>query len=419
MKKKEEKVGIEDITFAIPKYYISAKELAEYRNIDPYKYTNGIGIEKISILKDESLIKLSAKSLNNLIIRNDLDIEKDISRIYIATESSADESRSLAEFVLEESEKEFGMDAFSHISPPIELKQACISSSVGLENLCRYTRDTGKKSILLIADEAIYGLGSSGEPTQGAGCIAILIGKNPSLLELSFNNCGYYNKPVYDFYRPTGDLYPTVDGKYSNFIYLYCMRNAYNDFVNKNNQDIECFDYFCFHIPYPKMAKYATASLLIHHYRGSSKFKKIEEKIGNEPLLLNGGSLESMKKDKTYLNKYFDYNKKFRETDLFNDFFNKKVKPSTRASSVIGNVYSGSLYLALGSLIEYGKTRNNSNIGFGAFSSGASSMVFYGKLKKRKDLSLGEQIVYREKISIEEYEKSRMDLKEKNRRTYE
>ena len=47
--KKIESAGIKDISFAIPNYYISAAELAEYRNIDPLKFINGLGVKKISI----------------------------------------------------------------------------------------------------------------------------------------------------------------------------------------------------------------------------------------------------------------------------------------------------------------------------------------------------------------------------------
>ena len=404
----ENKVGIEDMTFAIPKYYISSTELAESRNIDSGKYTDGLGIDKIAVLKDENLIQLSSRALNDLLIRNHLDT-KDISRIYIATESSIDESRSLAEFILEESEKEFGINAFTHIAPPVELKQACISSSVGLENLCRFTKDTKEKSILLIADEAIYDFNTSGEPTQGCGAVAILIENDPSFLELNFKNCGYYNAPVYDFYRPSGKDVPIVDGHFSNFVYLYCMRNAYDDFVKKSDKTVNDFDYFCFHVPYVKMSHYAFASLLIHAWRNTNMIKKIESCIGKEPKLLNKGSLESMKEDKTYIKKYFDYNRKFRETDLFKKIFSEKVNPSLKDSGLIGNIYSGSLYLCLGCLIEDGRTSNNSKIGMAAFGSGASAMMFFGKLIKKKNLSLSEQLVYRKKLSIEGYENLRKE----------
>jgi 3-hydroxy-3-methylglutaryl CoA synthase len=156
------------------------------------------------------------------------------------------------------------------------------------------------------------------------------------------------------------------------------------------------------------MSKYALASLLIHHLRGTNKFRKVEEEIGKEPKLLDIGSLESMRKDKSYINKYFSYNKKFRSTQLFKNFYNKKVKPSITANSIVGNVYNGSLYLSLGSLIEHGEIKNNSIIGFGAYGSGSSSQFFSGNLIKRKNLSLNEQLVYRKKLEIEEYEKIRI-----------
>ena len=58
--------------------------------------------------------------------------------------------------------------------------------------------------------------------------------------------------------------------------YLLKLRQAYDDFVTKNNKTIDDFDYFILHLPYPKMAHYAIASLMIHHLRNSKKWPKIK-----------------------------------------------------------------------------------------------------------------------------------------------
>ena len=307
------KIGIEDLVAKIPNTYISSADLAVKRKIDPLKFLEGLGIRNISILDSKSLIELGSDALLEIILRNNLD-SKDIDRIYVATESSIDESRSLAEYIIELAEKKLGKNAFSHIEPPLECKQACISSSAVLNDLCRYTRDTKNLSILICADEAKYDLYGSEEPTQGCGILAILIKNNPSLIELDFNNIGCYNIPIKDFYRPFGKKIPIVDGKLSNFCYLYTMRHAYDNYVKRSNKTIDDFNYFVFHCPYPKMTQYAFASLLIHEWRNKRIWKEIVSNIGNEPELKNtGGSLENMT-DESYRKKYFEFNKKFRET---------------------------------------------------------------------------------------------------------
>jgi len=403
-------VGISDMSFAIPKYYISTRDLAEYNGVDPDKYVKGLGIEKISIIKDETLVDLASKSLVELIKRNNLDT-KLISRIYVATESSVDESRSLAEYILEKTEDELGRDAFTHIFPPIELKQACISSSAGLDNLCRFTRETGEKSILIVADEAVYDVDTPAEPTQGAGCLSMLIERDPKLLDVHFDKAGYFNLPVYDFYRPFGKLTPIVDGHYSNFIYLYCMRNAYDDYVIKNKKNVEDFDYFCFHVPYPKISQYAFASLLIHSWRHSNKMNNVIKLIGETPSTssLRNNSLEAMQEDETYIDKYFEYNKKFRDTNIFKFIYNNAVIPSLLYNPVVGNIYTGSLYLSLASLIENTNVKEDSKIGIGAYGSGASSMVFDMYLKSKKDLGVKTQLEKRKKLDIEEYKSLRSE----------
>ena len=404
----ELKIGIEDLVAKIPNTYISSADLAVKRKIDPLKFSEGLGIRNISILDSKSLIELGSDALVEIILRNNLD-SKDIDRIYVATESSIDESRSLAEYIIELTEKELGKNAFSHIEPPLECKQACISSSVALNDLCRYSRDTENLSILICADEAKYDLYSSEEPTQGCGILVVLIKNNPSLIELDFNKIGCYNTPMKDFYRPFGKKIPIVDGKLSNFCYLYTMRHAYDNYVKRSNKTIDDFNYFVFHTPYPKMSEYAAAAIFIHHYRNTSKFKQIENMIGVEPKLSDSrGSLESMENDGGYIKKYFEFNKKIRKTKVFRTFYDSKIKPSIKYIQNIGNIYTGSILLCLASLIENDKIKENSNIGFGAYGSGASALFYGGKLKHKRNLGISEQLVYRRKVSIEEYQNRRL-----------
>ena len=402
------KIGIEDLVAKVPETYISTEDLAIKRKIDPSKFTEGLGIRNISVLNSESLIELASDALLEIISRNNLD-PTDINRIYVATESSIDESRSLAEFIIELAEKDLGRCRFSHIEPPLECKQSCISSSVALNDLCRYTKDTGNSSILICADEAKYDLYSSEEPTQGCGVIVALIKNDPSLIELDFNKIGCYNTPMRDFYRPFGKKIPIVDGKLSNFCYLYTMRQAYDNYVKMTNKTIDDFDYFVFHTPYPKMSEYAAAALFIHQYRNTLKFKQLENMIGLEPRLIdNKGSLESMENNGEYIKKYFVFNKKIRQTKMFKEFYDVRIKPSIRYVQNVGNIYTGSILLCLSSLIEDDRVKENSDIGFGAYGSGASALFYGGKLKHKKNLGVNEQLVYRRKMSVEEYENRRL-----------
>ena len=69
--------------------------------------------------------------------------------------------------------------------------------------------------MVVAADIAKYGLNSGGEPTQGAGAVAMLVASEPRILALKEDNV-MLTQDIYDFWRPTGHPYPMVDGPLSN-----------------------------------------------------------------------------------------------------------------------------------------------------------------------------------------------------------
>ena len=79
--------------------------------------------------------------------------------------------------------------------------------------------------LVIASDTARYGLNSGGEPTQGAGAVAMVISHNPSILELHDDSVAY-TEDVYDFWRPSGEIYPLVAGKLSKDAYIKSFKKA-------------------------------------------------------------------------------------------------------------------------------------------------------------------------------------------------
>ena len=50
----------------------------------------------------------------------------------------------------------------------------------------------GRQAIVVSADIAEYALGSTGEPTQGAGAVAMLVESEAKLLEVFLIECGHF-----------------------------------------------------------------------------------------------------------------------------------------------------------------------------------------------------------------------------------
>ena len=87
-------VGIDDMAIYIPKLYIDYKDFAKARGIDPQKLEYGIGIKKMALADaNQDPACMAANACLRLMKKNDLK-PQDIGRIYVATESSLDESKS-------------------------------------------------------------------------------------------------------------------------------------------------------------------------------------------------------------------------------------------------------------------------------------------------------------------------------------
>ena len=94
------KVGIDSMAFDIPKLYLPIKSLAENRNIEPDKLTNGLGIHKISFLDvHQDIVTMASNAALKLMQQENLK-PAEINRIFVGTESGIDSSKPVGSFVL-------------------------------------------------------------------------------------------------------------------------------------------------------------------------------------------------------------------------------------------------------------------------------------------------------------------------------
>src|SRR4029079_17788150 len=91
----------------------------------------------------------------------------------------------------------------------------------------------GRAALVICSDIARYGVGTPGEPTQGAGAIAMVISANPALLELDVGISGAASTHVHDFWRPLGRREAQVDGHYSVQCYLEAVAAGYRGWATR------------------------------------------------------------------------------------------------------------------------------------------------------------------------------------------
>jgi hydroxymethylglutaryl-CoA synthase len=93
--------------------------------------------------------------------------------------------------------------------------------------------------------------------------------------------------------------------------------------------------------------------------------------------------------------------------------YESKLASSLIASSMIGNLYTASLYLGFRSSLEFefqkGIELEGKRVGFGSYGSGSSAMVFSGVIQPGfkeivKNMNLENELGDRRRLTLEEYE---------------
>jgi len=430
--------GIDDISIYIPRLYLDAGDFAKARGLDPVKLERGLGIGQMAIVDtNQDPACLAANACLKVMQKNKLTPDE-IGRLYVATESSFDESKAMNSYVIGMLEQVYGKDTFGHCGG-IECKFACVSGSYALydnTNWIRAGEAENKHALVVVSDIAKYDLGSSGEVTQGAGAVAMLLNDNPRLLSFDPKVTSTSIKNEYDFYRPFGKETPIVHGQYSNLLYLIQVKNALIDYKRKVKKTgliklkegetiLDHVDYLNMHLPYSNMGKKALAYLVRHEWRSLPRWNKIIENIGmEEPIPKDPrGTIESVLEDAEFMAKDHQFTKLFTNTEKYVELYESKLASSLIASKMIGNLYTASLYLGFRSSLEFEYQKRvdleGKRVGFCSYGSGASAMIFSGVIQPEyeeivKDMNLEEELGPRTKLSLDEYE----ELHE-NKRTHE
>ncbi len=420
--------GIDDIAIYIPKLYVDATDFAHARGLDPAKLQKGLGISQMAIVDtNQDPACLAANACLQIMQKNRLSPE-DIGRLYVSTESSFDESKAMNSYVVGMLEQVYGQGAFEHCGG-VETKFACVSGSYALydnTNWIRAGESEGKHALVVVSDIAKYDIGSSGEMTQGAGAVAMLLNSKPKLLEFDPKVTSTSIKDEYDFYRPFGKETPIVHGQYSNLLYMIQVKKALDLYKTKaissgliklepGETILDHIDYFNMHLPYSNMGKKALAYLIRHEWRQLPRWKNMIATIGmEEPQPKDPrGTIESVLADDLFMAKDHEFTKLFTKLSEFQEVYEAKLASSLVASKMIGNLYTASLYLGFRSSLEFeyqkGIDLQGKRVGFGSYGSGSSAMVFSGVIRPEyeeivKNMNLEAEMGQRRKLTLNEYE---------------
>lgn len=223
---------------------------------------------------DHSVYTLAATAVMRLIRQYDIDPVR-VKFLGLGTESSTDNSAGaiIVKGMVDRALVAQGLAPIARSCEVPEFKHACLGGVYGMKGAIRHLAHDGKGSqaIIVCADIAEYARGSSGEPTQGAGAVAMLLEENPTLAEVDLVRSGSASDyRVMDFRKPmlrfcgqdrseTHQVqdFPVFNGKYSTTCYIDETLHALNDMYEKRS--LRASDYLrslktvFMHRPYRKM----------------------------------------------------------------------------------------------------------------------------------------------------------------------
>ena len=422
-------VGIDDISIYLPSLVFSIEELANARNIEPAKLQKGLGLLEMAVPDtSEDVITMAAEAVIDVVRKNGLQ-PSDIGRIYVGTESMVDGSKPIASYVLGVLTRYFELN---QVDPTplkncdtVDMTFACIGAVDAMLNSLDWIRlNPDRKAIVVATDWAKYDLDSPGEYTQGAGAFAVLLSANPGLVRIG-KEVGVGMQCEHDFYKPlrlrvdfNDDVSsngldekhlgrstyaehkdtPVYDGQFSNQCYTDRIVEAFHHYMSGSGSEklLDSWSRMIFHLPYAYHARRVFPVVFLDHLAGSDTLETLANELDLDVAEFANPGKETLRA--------------VAKSDRYRRFVNDKIADGEKASSRVGNMYTGAVFLSLLSTLVYAQDDlSDQQVGFFAYGSGSKSKVFAGTVtpgykSKVERIELPKRLDGRKGISLQQYE---------------
>ncbi len=328
-------VAIEALSVHVPYHALNHVDFAVAVGQDPDKFIKGLGCKSMAICHPtQDAVTMGAEAGEMLLERWKIDPE-DIGMLVVATESGVDWAKPIAAYM----HQMLGVGPSCRI---FDVQHACFGASAALATSVAWIRSGlsgGKKAMVIATDIAKYEVGSAGEPTQGAGAVALVVSDGGrGVLFPDFSLQAIFAHNVMDFWRPGFCSSAMVNGKYSVECYLKALSETYMQHRRRGGESYRALRYILFHLPFPRMGWKALL------------------RLAEAEALFSGDNAS--------------------EEELAS-LYDEKVRPGSLGAKEIGNVYCGSLYLGLASLLETQKDcAAGEKIGMFSYGSGSCAEFF-------------------------------------------
>lgn len=247
--------------------------------------------------RNENVYTMAAQAVLKLIRRYDIDPAR-VGLLALGTESSRDNSAGavIVRGMVDQALVTHRLPQLARNCEVPEFKHACLGGVYALKAALRYVRGdgAGRAAIVVASDIAEYARGSSGEQTQGAGAVAMLVEREPKLFTVDLDHAGSasayrgpdfrkpfarHQHPDYIARLPAGRDFPVFSGKYSTYAYLDEIAQAFDDMLGRLRTSAH--DFFdgtraaFFHRPYQLMPIQGLAFLYVRALGASARASEL------------------------------------------------------------------------------------------------------------------------------------------------
>lgn len=399
-------IGIKGIEIYIPSQCVNQSELEKYDGVSAGKYTIGLGQTNMGFVNDrEDIYSMSLTACSKLLEHYNID-PNSIGRLEVGTETLIDKSKSVKSVLTQLFPGNSDIEGVDTIN-------ACYGGTNAFFNSLNWIESSawdGRDAIVVCGDIAIYDKGAA-RPTGGAGTVALWIGPDAPLVFDSVR--GSYMEHAYDFYKPDfTSEYPYVDGHFSLTCYVKALDQAYKAYSKKaiakglvespagpEALDVaKFFDYNVFHVPTCKLVTKSYGRLLYNDFRANPQlYPEVDAELAKAEY---NASLTDKNIEKTFVG-------------VAKPLHKDRVAPSLIVPTNTGNMYTGSVYSSLASLLFFvgSDALQGKRIGLFSYGSGLAASLFsckvVGDIKYITDvLDLDNKLNGRKTETPEDYEKA-------------
>jgi len=355
-------VGIEAINAYCGETYVDVPTLFAARGLDTSRLDNLMMSRKSVALHCEDAVSFAVNAAKPIVDALTPEQRDSIELLIVGTESGVDFGKSLATYVHDA----LGLSRNCRL---FETKQACYSGTAAMQMAAAVVAASpfeGVRALVISSDVARPVPHTYVEPSQGAGAMAMLISDNPVVAAFDHGANGYFSYEVMDTCRPTPEA-EAGDVDLSLLTYIDCLRGSFTDYASKvDGADIvDSFDLLAMHTPFPGMVKGAHRTVL-------RRLKKMSPQ-----------ELE--------------------------DDFTRRLGPAITYPREVGNIYAGTVFLALASTIDNARIDRETRLGIFSYGSGCAS-EFYSAVvtpesqRAVRQMGISERLNGRYSLAMEEYD---------------